>query len=797
MNADEKVGLELNLLGSDYAYRAHKGGVATILDAAGEYQTFKQGGWDALSPATQQQINALRGIATDWNGQLFRTAVGQEYNASASGGSDRARYYASLGYYGEQGQTRQVDNNRYNVTLKASFKVNSRLTLGTSVFANQRRQRSFLTDTGGFTNPVYYSRMANPYQLVRNADGSYAYDVNVQGRESEAPVFNIMEERAGTHKQRDDHSFMGIIDAELKIISGLKFTTQLGYQYDNYTLSRTACGDTYAVRKEKEYATFMAPDGTQQTILPDGGFSKQTEGHSNQWLWKAMLEFEHVFANIHDLQLMVGTEVRHNESNSVYSAAYGYDPRTLTTRPVLFPSETVADAVGALHQETHQENAFVSWFATGSYTLLHRYTLGASVRADGSDVFGVAKKYRYLPLYSVSGLWRASEEKPLRELKWLSNLALRASYGLQGNIDKNTSPYLIGTIDRKSVIPGHTETVIEAETAPNPNLKWEKTANVNIGLDLAVLDGRIAFTADYYYRRSTDLIGMRMLPLETGFSSTTVNWASMENRGWELALTAQPVKGKVVKWTSTLNLGFNTNKILHESVAENSTLPSREGHPVGALFAYRTAGLDSEGFPIFVAENGEQMSGEQFLKLNRHGASTLSAAEQRAQYIYMGTTDPKCAGGFINTVEAGPFQFTANLMFNLGMKVRIQPTYQPTQYDRGLNACRDILSATLISESSPRHAEYTRLNEYNTWSMLDTWVRSNSYCRLQSLRLGYRLPLSLIKRIGLSAASLSVEGRNLCVMASSYKNYLDPETMGNPYAQPIARSVIFGLNISF
>ena len=160
LNADEKVSLELDLLRSGYSYREHKGGVANILD--------------------------LRTINTDWNDILFRDVLNQEYNASISGGSNRAHYYASAGYYKEQGTVKGVENNRYNVTLKTDFNINKILKLGVSMFANQRKQQSFMTDTGGFTNPVYYSRRANPYFEPYNSEGGFNYDHNVQGRENAA-----------------------------------------------------------------------------------------------------------------------------------------------------------------------------------------------------------------------------------------------------------------------------------------------------------------------------------------------------------------------------------------------------------------------------------------------------------------------------------------------------------------------------------------------------------------------------------------------------------------------------------
>ena len=806
LDANEKVGLELDLLQSDYNYRPHKGGVANILDELGEFSAYQAGGWEALSPEAQQRINRLRGINTDWNDILFRDVFNQEYNISFSGGSERAHYYTSVGYYTEQGTVKGVENNRYNMTLKADFKLNNMLTVGASVFANQRKQESYMTDSGGFTNPVFYSRMANPYFEPYDADGNYIYDKNVQGRESEVPDFNIFEERANTSKERKDRSIMALFDATLKFNSHLKLTTQFGLQHDNYTLTRYAGHDSYAMRKAKEYATFLI-DGERKSIFPDGGMNKVTEAHTDQWTWKAMLEWDRRLNDIHDVELMGGTEVRHVEKGVVTSTAYGYDNRTLTTQPVIFPNESIARRY-PLYEEGHTENAFVSWFATGSYTLLYRYTLGASVRSDGSDVFGVAKKYRYLPLYSVSGMWRAKEEQFLKKVKWIDELSLRASYGLQGNIDKNTSPYLIGTFDKTSVLPGYIESIISAENAPNPNLKWEKTKNVNVGLNLELLQSRIRLNVDYYYRRSTDLISSRQLPLETGFASTTVNWASMENSGWEIALNTRNIAIKDFTWNTTLNLGFNTNKILDETVAENSTYPSREGYPVGAIFAYKTAGLDEDGYPLFVAKDGSKLTAADFFRLNRFGASTLSAEEQRNLYTYMGSSEPECSGGFINTFEWKNWQLNVNFMFNLGMKVRVQPSYSPTYYDRGLNTNHDILnrwtssnSATnlpgLMVNTPERANEYTHYSEYNTYSMLDTWVRSQNYCRLQSLRLGYRIPQKVLAPVGITSASVSLEGRNLLVIASDYDNYLDPETMGNPYAQPIAKSFILGLNVNF
>ena len=165
------------------------------------------------------------------------------------------------------------------------------------------------------------------------------------------------------------------------------------------------------------------------------------------------------------LELMAGSEIRKTWYDYFSSTAYGYDPKTLTNKPVIFPNESWARTF-PLHLENKTENAFASFYANGSYSLKSRYILGASVRFDGSDLFGVDKKYRFLPLYSFSALWRISEEPFLQESTAVNNLALRASYGIQGNIDKSTSSFVMGNYNQESILPGVSEDVIVLGTPP-------------------------------------------------------------------------------------------------------------------------------------------------------------------------------------------------------------------------------------------------------------------------------------------------------------------------------------------
>ncbi len=807
LTADEKVDLELDLLRSDYTYRESKGEVSRILAAAGVLDAYKSGGWSAVPASVQASINALRGINTDWNDILFRDTFNQEYNLSVSGGSDKATYYTSFGYQDEQGNVDGTSMNRFNLVLKTKYRFSESFKVGASVFLNRRKNKSYLTDNDGFTNPVYYSRRANPYQVPYDANGNYVYDTDIQGRADSDLKYNVFEERDNTEYTLETTGLTALLDADLRFTDWLRATTQLGVQIDKTDSKSYASGETYAMRKEFYRTEVIGADGNRASFLPYGGRSTESSYSNKQLTWKAQLEFAKRFNAMHELELMGGTEIRKTWYDGFSSTAYGYDKKTLTSKPVLFPNESWA-RLFPLHTESYTENAYVSFYANGSYSLLQRYTLGASVRFDGSDLFGVDKKYRYLPLYSFSALWRISEEPWMRESTFVQNLALRMSYGIQGNIDKSTSSFVMGDYKNESILPGIVEDVIVLGTPPNRRLRWEKTHTANVGVDAGFFGNVVNVSVDAYYRKGNDLISLKMLPLETGFMSTMVNWASMRNQGVEIALSTRNITTRDFRWTTNFNLAYNENTVLNETVPFNQTTPSREGYPVNAIFAYKTAGLDSDGMPLFVNKNGDAVSAKEYFRLNGAGASTLSAEEQRDLYTYIGSGDPLWTGGFINTFNYKNFDLTVNFAFNLKMYARIQPSYSNVWFDRGMNTNRDILdrwtpnntSATLpalLPDNGYRSDERLNYGEQSTYSMLDTWVKRNDHVRLQSVNLGYNLPTPMLSRVGLGSVRVAFEARNLLVFGANYKNFLDPETMGNPFAQPIPKSYTFNLQVKF
>lgn len=358
LNSAEKVGLEMDMIRNNYSPDNHKGGVYNILSNYNELSAFQNGGWDALSSDTQAAINRLKSVNTNWGDILFRDAFSQEYNLSLSGGTERVTYYTSFGYYKEDGNVDGVGMDRFNLVGKTSYKVNSILKVGASMFANRRKNTNYLTDAYGMSNPVFYSRKANPYFELYDKNGNYNYDYDIQNNTDKDLGFNIFEERQNTSNESVVNSFSSIFDAELRFNDKWKLTSQFGYQLEKTSREEIADWESYAMRyyyKLSEYSQ----GGETKHFLPEGGMQKSYENSNSQITWKAMGEYRDSFNDIHELEVMAGTELRKTWYETLFSAGYGFDRKTLTTKPVIFPNESYATSF-PLHQTTYKENAYVS-----------------------------------------------------------------------------------------------------------------------------------------------------------------------------------------------------------------------------------------------------------------------------------------------------------------------------------------------------------------------------------------------------------------------------------------------------
>lgn len=840
MNASQKVDFELGLAANGRLnFQPDMGGVARILDQAGERAALREGGFSSLSPETQSAINALRKDGTDWGKEIYQVALNQQYSFSISGGGNKASYYLSGGYYNEQGTTVGTGFERLNLTMKTDYDLLKNLRFGASVFVGQNKNDSYVSDTDVFTNPSRYSRTVNPYFNAYNPDGSYAYDPDMnayQGNDDTILNFNFLEERARTEYTLKTRSIKTIFDLDYKPVKGLRIFTQFGLQVDNSMTEKIAQENTFFTRK---YAYDSRISGVE--YLPKGGVIQNWNSDLSQYTWKAQAEYTGVFGK-HELDLMAGLEMRGTTNTSVHTKGFGYDHKTMTTKPINFPtgSNKINEGKFKQYQKSFYENRYLSYFFTASYTYDNRYTFFGSMRYDGTNLFGVDPKYKFNPMWSVSGAWNINREKFLRDARWLDNLRLRASYGAQGNIDRSTSPYILGEWNNVS-LGGVTEDRIDVSSPPNQNLRWETTYSWNAALDFAALDNRIGFTFELYGRRSKDLITKRSIPLETGFPSTSTNYGEISSRGIEFTLNTVNIRTRDFRWETSINVAHNTDKVEKVRISDDSWTPSLEGHSSSAVFAFKTAGLDEMGIPMFW-KDGQKVSLQEFVGFRYEltdpwglgmpeyyeyaPVMNNTQGSVRNSLTYIGSRNPDVTGGFNNRFYYKNFDLAVSCNFVFGQLVTRTPFYNPTQTGPGQNYTTEMAQVWSPENTSgiypaivgnrqpdgsawdgwsensdPYRIMYWILENYPSnvglFNNLDIWSRKINYFRVNSIRLGYAFPEKITRKLHMAGLRVHFEARNPFVIATNYDGYFDPETYGNIYAQPMARTYSVGLNITF
>ncbi|MGJ1321811.1 SusC/RagA family TonB-linked outer membrane protein [Sphingobacterium faecium] len=825
MNSSQKVDFELAMAQrNDLDYRAGKGAIARLLNQSNELDLFRQSGLSALSNNTQAAIQNLRNQNQNWGDELFRAALNQQYSASISGGSDNHDFYLSGGFYDEQAATRGVGMRRYSLTLNNNFTISNKLKAGINLLGSTTGRNNFIQDADAFTNPVNYIRSVNPYLSKRDAQGKFVYDPDIDGYENAYIPFNSIEERQNTSYNLDNKALKAIANLSYQVLPSLLLRTEFGLQFDENRSERFADKESYNTRKLREGTRYYDSVAKKNKyFLPDGGTIQNDNRSIFQYNWKSFAQYNLTLNDKHDFEFMGGTELRRSKSVGIATKGFGYNPKTLTTQSILFPNATNIDnALYHQYAKVIGETSYASFYANASYTYNQKYNVYGSIRYDGSNMFGVDPKYRFLPIWSISGSWNASEEDFIKEQTWISNLKVRGSYGIQGNIDRNTYPFIIGNYSTGTVLPGNTEETIVVTTPANDKLRWEKTKSWNLGVDLAVIKNRLQFTVDYYNRKSTDLIGTSSLPLENGFENVQRNWASVNNDGIEFMISSRNIVREHFTWSTDFNIAHNRSKLTRViSNPKAYSVDVREGDPINSLYVLETAGLDKDGLPQFYNDKREVVSYEDFYGLydgwadflpGYNVSTSLTEKTYQEKFKYQGSLDPKFIGGMTNRFRLGAFDLAVSAVFNVDKWMRRTPTYNPSMVDRGFNYTTDVLTAvqggaagipkigSSNSELNDRWMAYSWMMDNDpvgSYKNLDIWSKKMSYVRINSIRLGYTLPKSIASKVQASNIRFNVEGRNLLVFGSSYKGYFDPETYGNNYAQPISKSISFGLNASF
>lgn len=756
------------------------------------------------------EARAMEARNTDWFKILFRNAYTQTHNLSISGGSDKTDYYISLGYNGEDGVDKSSDYKNYNGMLKINTELFKGVNLGALLQMSRRDRNNHHESIDPFEYAVQTSRTIP----VRDDNGLFFYknSANLQ--------FNVLNELNNTNNTSTETDIKGIVDLTVNLYKGIKYKGLYSYSSSHSTESSyaTEFSNYVAGIRGYDYGDNSNEDLVNNTSLPFGGVYNESNYEQRNSLMRNSLEYRGELADDLNIDVMLGQEFRTTKYKGLTTDAYGY----YEDRGNVFYEPTESAENGQVKRNKVHRNLLdrsnISYYGVVSLMYKNRYVLNGNIRFDGSNLFGSNPKYRYLPLWSVSGKWTISQEDFLKKSEWLTNLALRASYGLRGNIVEDSSPQLIATALPPNANTGLLE--LEIQQAANKDLKWETTASFNLGLELALFDNRLALEVDYYLDKSKDLIAFRDVSAVTGFSGQNVNYADMRNQGVDISLTGNIIRTDDWDWSLAFNLGYVNNKVTKsyvqpqaKNLVKSTFTPGQvmKGKAMNAMFSYRFAGLDENGYPTFFDRDGKAWGNGDVEFLNI--PMDISALK------YEGERDPNITGGLSTNIRFK--NLTLSMLFNFGLDnvVRL-PQLAYDNYPQGQqNANKSIMDRWRPGQDNtgktiPRlswGSSYVTV-ESETVYIIDMYNKSEmsvvpgDYLRFRNLMLEYQLPRKWLDKIVINGRamgniSLKFQAQNLFVLADKRLKGYDPETINyttNSFgALPLPRTFTFGLNVNF
>ena len=771
-------------------------------------------GWDKARQ--DAYLQELASSTTDWYGELFRNAFSHNHHLSLSGGSDKAAYYISLGYNDDNGM---LINNRYQ-----RYNVNSSLTLTPArwikldIGNDFSRQSSKSPDS--YVDAFKYAYFANPYEKVRNEDGSWAADntyfslgyYNGRGVEEVMPLdgFNILKELELNSTTTVNISNTLRAQADIKILEVLKFVGLLSWSYSDNSTDKIVDASTYTAFRDR-----LGYDDKSQTKLY--GSITQNRGKRSSYVARGHFAWNQSFGR-HTLNVIAGAELRGSDSNTVYSKRYNYNPITGTSSmpSISGPTDEWVKEVERLSGEYFTRSRYASFYASADYFLGKTIVLNASVRTDGSSNFGSERQFN--PTWSAGAAWHLGEEKWMQRQRVLSHATLRAAYGFTGDVNTSAPHYLVMqyALQEYRYVNGKSYMMGSIPTAPNPDLGWEKTRDAKLGIDLGFLKDRLCLQAETYYRLSTDVVTSSRVASTSGYTYVYYNSADLMNSGVEFTLNGKIVRSRDWNVGASLNFACNYNKVLSYKPA-SSTITAKdryvEGYPVGAIISGRYEGID----PVSGLYNFRLRPDAEVL--------TPSDLNDPDNYRwYLGTTIAPFTGGFNVSASWKLLRLSVSGVYSFGNKVyemidspasylsarhdgvsteSVQSQYSDL-YSNHLNVRRDRTSRWTESNSSgtlyPRIYDCygTRYNFAQTnpmdWNIVNAiYLKDVSYLRIKSIVLSCELPQAWLEKIRMEKICFNLSLNNM-ITISSYDG-MDPEVPGATY--PTTRSVSLGVSLGF
>lgn len=759
---------------------------------------------------------------TDWFDVLFQSNIMQTHSVSITSGNDKANYYASLSALLDPGWSKQSKVNRYTANLNATYNILNNLSIHLISNGSYRKQNAPGTMSSNVDvvhGEVKRDFDINPYSYALNT--SRALDAGEYYRRNYTD-FNILHELENNTMDINlaDLKFQG--ELKWKPIKGLE-ATLLGavkYQatsqehhitdFSNQAMAYRAMPTT-VIRDHNSflYTDPDSPYATPITVLPKGGIYERNDYSMLSYDFRTSLAYNTVLKNTHIINLFGGMETnsvdRHKTWFRGWGLQYSMGEIPFYAYEVFKKGKEEGSDYFTL-ANTRTRN--VAFFGNATYSYKGKYTLNGTIRYEGSNMLGRSRSSRWLPTWNVSTAWNMHEEAFFKSFEpTLSHFTLKASYSLtadRGPSWVTNSQVVIGSYNPWRPTSGVTESGLEIKDLENSSLTYEKKHEFNVGADIGFLNNRINVAVDWYKRNNYDLIG----PIDTqgigGIITKYGNVASMTSNGVELTLSTKNITTKDFSWSTDFIYAHNKNKVTElkgdKRVIDfiSGTGFAIEGYPVRSIFSIPFDGLNNEGLPTFIDQNGDKtVSGVYFQERNK-----LDFLQ------YSGCADPTDMGSLGNIFTYKNFKLNIFITYSWGNVIRLDPVFK-TEYTDLSSMTKEFRNRWMIpGDEAQTHVPVIasvrqRRNDsnlriaYNAYNYSTERIADGDFIRMKEISLAYDFPKSMINNWKLANLSLKLQATNLFLIYADKKlNGQDPEFFNTGgVAAPVPKQFTLTLRI--
>ncbi|WP_218588069.1 TonB-dependent receptor [Chitinophaga jiangningensis] len=716
--------------------------------------------FDLQQAAGANMDPAIRNLNTDWQQLAFHTASNQNYELSTSGGSEKTKFYLGGNYYKEDGILRGTGLERFSGRLNLDHNINDKFRISANFAASQQNDH----DNSGGSLYQYYTN--NPWDKPYDADGKPINPVYVDTWYNRDRS-NFLYDQQYNYDTRKRQSLEGLFKLEYDITKWLSF-------------SSTNRAESYHYREEYNGDIRTSAGGDDLGNLYQGYIDSSAYISSN------LLKARYTIKKDHHIDGLLGAEFQ----------TVNYQAGDATGKGIL-PGRDVLDAAATPQSigSSKIDRAFNSYFVQANYNYAYKYYFTGSFRRDGSSRFGANNQYGNF--FAFGGSWAASEENFIKNIKQISNLKLRASYGTTGNA--NIDDYLaVGSYAATAQYNGLPS--VYPYRLDVPNLSWEKAYNTNIGIDLGLWN-RLNLTVEIYQKDNKGLLFNVPLPANAGYPYIPMNVGQVRNKGLEIAVNSENLIGKF-KWSTDFNIGFNKNRVMalygdQSQIIDpaSSYFALQTGQDMRTFYMRKWLGVDpANGNPLWEKVTTDPTTG----KVTRTATSNYNSATLQN----VGSASPKFFGGIRNTFGYKNFQLSAFFTFVSGNQIYnstrelmdndgAYAQYNLMQLDKGWSRWEK-------PGDNATHPKYTLNGNNNSHKPSSRFLEDGSYLRLRNVNLSYSLPQEWLQRMKIGNARISVGGDNLWTLTKF--SGIDPEVDDrgiNSFKYPIARKWFAGLEINF